>query len=85
MDQLALKRAEKEQDCRLCSPFDILEELIADIKAGKYKPNKLVLIFSEPLPNDGDRVSERYAGVTRSEIIALLEYQKSIVLEDWKR
>jgi hypothetical protein len=32
---MALKKAQKEGDCRHCSALDILEELIKDIKSGE--------------------------------------------------
>lgn len=85
MDQLALKRAAVARDCRLVSALDVLEELVQDIKAGKHNPNKLLVIFTEDLEDGGDKVHERFAGVTKDQILGLMLYEQHQILHEWER
>jgi len=83
MDEIARKRAEKNQDCREWSALDALEDLMQDIKAGKYNPSSLCIHFWEK-NEDGSRTHHyQVAGLTFPEHIALLATAQHRVITEW--
>lgn len=81
---LNMIRARKANDCRLLTPLDVLEELVADIKAGNYSPSQLILYFRSGDPEKGMTTTMRLAGVGRSEQIAILAKAQHEALHAWE-
>ena len=65
------------------SPLEMLEQLVADIKAGKEKPARMFIGWLEPV--EGGNFTPRWwnAGCEIPERIALLEIQKHALLAHW--
>jgi hypothetical protein len=78
------ERAQKEQDCRLWSPLEALEDLVAEIKAGQLNPEQLGVHYLEP-DGDGKRHGYAAAGVTFPDHIALLHIALHSVVSKWLR
>ncbi len=66
------------------SPVQLLEEFLADVKAGKIAPIKLSLQYVEVTPAGSWLPRSWQAGCSRSEEIALLEIAKTNAIQDWK-
>lgn len=82
MDDLAKRRAEREDDSKLWKPVDALEDVLASVKSGERKPTQLIIWYVE----DGEQkmtVNYCVAGVTREEHIALLALAQRNMLDDW--
>lgn len=65
------------------SPTELLEQLLADVKAGTVNPTNLMVFFTEEI--DG-RLRPRTwsANMSHVETIAFCEMEKARVLEDWR-
>jgi len=73
-DPFAVRRSESAGDCRLWAPRDALLSAVHDIDEGKIHPDKLVVHYREPSPEDSNEILYRYyaAGVTNMEHAGLL-------------
>ena len=58
-NELAERRAQSENDCRLWTPADALLACLRDIESGEIDPENLVIHFSQKV--DGDRSCSYYA------------------------
>lgn len=85
MDELAKKRADKAADSRLWSPQDALEDLLAEIRAGRIKPTSLAIHYWEGMPESGLEHHYSAAGLTYPSHIALLTVGLDRVVQDWKK
>lgn len=79
VESLAIKRADREGNCKNVPPVDILRMALADVESGRVKPSRIVIHFSEPEgPNDSNGFYA--AGVTYLEHLGMLEVAKNILL-----
>ena len=84
MDELAKKRADKLQDSRLWTAKDAIEDLLADVIAGKINPTQLAIHYFEGTPETGLKHHYQAAGLTYPNHIALLNVALDRMLRDWK-
>lgn len=69
-------RADKENDNSLLSPLETLEDAAEDIRSGKCRCDKLVILMLD-IGDGGDyRVGYRACSLRSSEAVALLEAGK---------
>lgn len=66
------------------SPVELLEELLADVKAGKVVPLNMMVFFTEQLPDQKERPRTWSANVSRAEAIAYCTLEIQRTLEDWR-
>lgn len=85
--ELRLRRAEKEQDCRIVSVRDVLAATIEEIDRGELKADQVVIILGKDLHGDvldeKARITSRHAGTTRSQHLTLLELHKTLYMANW--
>lgn len=76
-------RAHRTDNASKLTPLQTLEDFAEDIRQGKEKPTKLMIIH---LNNDDDKYTSgfRSCNMKASELLALLEVAKAKVL-DWMR
>jgi len=77
--------ADKSGDSRMWSAEQMLEELLSDVRSGKLKPDKMIVLFWEP--KDGGKSSTRYSryvNFTKAEQVAFLARAAHDALHDWK-
>jgi hypothetical protein len=73
------------EDSRLWSPEQCLDELLTDIRSGKHKPKKLIVLFWEDLHGDGRLTrGERYVNFTYTESVAFLTLAQQDAIESWR-
>lgn len=77
--------ARKHRSGDVWTPVQLLEELLADIKAGKEHPSRLLVTWTETT-EDGkrDRIRHWQAQCSRSEEIAFLTAAAQMAIEDWR-
>lgn len=83
MNEIAKRRADKMQDCREWTAIDALEDMVAQVKAGKMKVDQLAIHWFENLPEGGYKHHYCVAGVTFQQHIALLHVGLTRVVDDW--
>lgn len=67
------------------SPLQLLEELVAEVKAGTVNPQAMAIHWLESTDNGTRSRPRRWqCGLSRAEEIALLEMSKLLALEDWR-
>lgn len=67
------------------SPVELLEEFVAEIKAGKVKPDNLMVFFLESQPDGRQRPHVWSANVSRAEAIAFCQLETARSIEEWRR
>jgi len=65
------------------TPVEVLEAFVADVKAGRVKPQGVVILWYEQLENGRLRPCSWHANMSYAELIAFLEVQKRMVIHDW--
>lgn len=77
-----VKLVEHNNDAKSYGPEDALEEALADLREGKRKANKILILFL----HSGDQkytINWQQAGMSASEMVALLTLmQHKIIRED---
>lgn len=76
--------ADKAGDSHMWTAEQMLEELLAEVKAGKAKPEKMLILFWEDVGNGHLRRSERCVNFTNVEHIAFLSQAWHSALEKWR-
>jgi hypothetical protein len=71
-NELALKRAEKAKDCRLCSTEDVLLDMVREVREmeAKGRKTRLVAMWLDYDPAEPEGPSDwhtRFANVTKSQ------------------
>jgi len=82
---LGAVRALKTRDNRLWTPVECLRDCISDIEAGRTPCEKLLVLRLKTTDVDGRDcfdVGYNAAGVKGSEILALLECAKQMILDE---
>jgi hypothetical protein len=70
-NELAERRANQENDCRLWTPADALLACLRDLESGEINPERLVIHFTQDV--DGNKQYCYYASnITRMEHAGLL-------------
>jgi hypothetical protein len=66
------------------SAVECLEEFLADVKAGKVTPDKVMIFYTEPLP-DGNQMPHYWVqNVSVTERIAYGALIQRIGIEEWR-
>lgn len=76
--------ASKSTNCAAWSPIQAMEQLLADLKAGIFKPTKLMILGFEETPDHALRASRYYSNINPMEEVALLEGEKLRAIEEWR-
>jgi hypothetical protein len=82
---LGAKRAFKANDNRLWSPVECLEDCVRDIQSGETPCDRLLVLRLTTKNAKGEdifNIGYNCAGLKGSEIIALLEVAKAMLLEE---
>ena len=69
---LAAARVDKHGDNRLWTPKEAAEAFVADIVAGKIAPVRVIIIYEQPRPGGGSRISTYKSHINSDEQISLL-------------
>lgn len=80
--QFRLLRAERTGDSAAWLPADAVETFLDDIKQGRVKPTRLVVLYTEDLEED-DRVESHHyymANVTSADILWMIEARKYLMM-----
>lgn len=70
-------RAAKENDNKLVSPREVLQDVIADIDSGKSPMNKVLILMLDDSKPDGYGFNFAASNMKLSEMVALCEVMKS--------
>lgn len=76
--------ADVKGDSRLWSAEQMLEDLLADIRAGKLKPEHMIVLAWEKTPEGRLRKSSWCQNFTTAEYCAFLASAAHDSLHDWK-
>lgn len=83
---LRMARAKREGDSRHSSPRDVIEDILTnEPEILGDKGAKMVLLLSVPLDDDPDgnsRFIARFSGVTRQDVVEMLQTQTFIEMKD---
>lgn len=66
------------------TPEKILEDFLADLRAGKVKPTNLMMFWLEREPNGNLRPHTWYANVDTTERIAFHQFGIHLAIEEWR-
>ena len=77
--------AEKSGSCFAWTETQMLEELLAELKAGKIKPKGMVVVFAEENPDNSARVRSWRAQLGWASEYVYLDVAKNDSLEGSKR
>lgn len=77
---LNVERAIREQDNRLVSPIETLEDYAAEIATGDEAPSRLLILGLKENEDGTFELSHRASNLRASEMLALLEMAKVNVL-----
>lgn len=83
MNEIARAKAEKNNDSRLWSTEDALEDVLQRLRAGQIKPDQLAIHWFENLPGGGYRHGYTVAGVTFQQHMALLHVGLDRTMKAW--
>jgi hypothetical protein len=72
------------RDSRMWTTEQMLEGLLADVRAGKIKPNHTIVLMWESVPDGRERMVSRYVNLTNVETFAYLARAAQSALNDWK-
>lgn len=82
-----IAKAEREEDCRVITPLDALEDAAEKVRSGEIEPTKLLILFQQPQDRekpDGLFVQNYFAAnVTLEEHCAMLRIQERLLLDYW--
>lgn len=82
-----LAKAEREEDCRVITPRDALEDALEKLNSGEIQPTKLVIVFQEPQDRekpDGRFVQNYFAAnVTLAEHCAMMRIEEHLLFDYW--
>lgn len=71
-----LLRAEKFEDCREWLPEDCIDEFVSEVKAGKIKPTKVLILYTVDA-EDGREAHRWFASsLTKEETLWLMETRR---------
>jgi len=76
--------AEVSQDNTRITPKQILEMMLRDLENGETSPDKVLIIYTEPLENGGQRLGFYAANVRRDDHIVMCELSKIKAIESWR-
>lgn len=76
--------ADKAGDSRLWSAEQMLDELLEEVKTGKVKPKRMLVLFWEPLEGNREQKSYRAVNFTNAEYIGYLASAAHDALHEWK-
>ena len=79
-----LKLADKSSNSGTWSPEQAIQTLLDDIKAGKIKPVKAIVMFFEEKEDGGLRPQRWFSNITRSEEVALTVLATRMAVDDWR-
>ena len=86
---LNTERAHKENDNKKWSPEDMLEHVLQRIRDGEINPDRMMVLYWEPLDEPGDdpgfNVNSYVSGAYRTEILSMLEMERQLLFEGWIR
>lgn len=74
--------AERNNDAKLYTPMQALQDAMQEIEAGKRTPTKLAVLYLD----DRDmqyKINFRQAGMSMSEMVALLTLMQTKVIKDY--
>ena len=79
---LGAKRAEKTRDNRAWSPLDCLRDCIYDVETDRTPCDKLLILRIDTKDGEVFNVGYNAANLKASEILAVLECAKAMVLQE---
>ena len=78
-------RAQKASDNKLWTPLDCAEAFVRDIKSGKARPQRALILYEEPEPDGGFTINAYAANMQRDTEIALLHMRLHAATHKWQR
>jgi hypothetical protein len=79
--QLNFRRAAVANDSRLCSPLEMLRQLIADIESGEIKPEQIIVLMMEPTTDENWHYRFRCAGASSRDLLSLVTMAQADILK----
>jgi hypothetical protein len=85
MDEITRKRLELGKDDNTqYSVIDVLEQALADLKSGKEKANKMLLLLVDTDPGKTFEVMSYCAGVSRLDTAGMLAFFQHRHIAHWR-
>lgn len=84
-DKKVVSIIEKSHDSRMWSAEQMLEDLLEEVRSGKVKPERMIVLFWEPLEDSRLRRSSRAVNFTNAEYAGFLVSASHDALHDWKQ
>jgi hypothetical protein len=79
-----VKLVTKSDNCANWSPEQAVEEFLQEIKDGKTKPVKMIIMYFEEKENGNLKPHRWFANINRAEEIALTTLANHMAIEEWR-